>query len=223
MDAFLQDFRFGFRMLARSSGFTTVVVLSLALGIGANTAIFSLIDTVLLKMLPVSNPEELVLLGDASSYPAFVDFRDRNQVFSGLLAFVGLLRFSVEANGQSEVALGQLVSGNYYSVLGIKAILGRTLTAEDNKIPGGHPVAVISYAYWQRRFGLDPSVVGKPIRVNGTPFTLIGVTPPEFFGLKPGRSPDISVPIMMQPQMWKDPGHGSHDGQSDESNHRHPA
>src|SRR5438093_1021065 len=157
MDAFLQDFRFGFRMLARSSGFTTVVVLSLALGIGANTAIFSLIDTVLLKMLPVSNPEELVLLGDASSYPAFVDFRDRNQVFSGLLAFVGLLRFSVEANGQSEVALGQLVSGNYYSVLGIKAILGRTLTAEDDKIPGGHPVAMISYAYWQRRFGLDPS------------------------------------------------------------------
>jgi len=201
-----QDIVFGMRLLARNFGVTATVVLSLALGIGANAAIFSVVDAVLFRMLPVRNAEELVLLEDGSfSYPVFLHFRDHNQAFSGLLASAGVIRLSVEVNGQSELAEGQFVSGNYYSVLGTTAIVGRTLTEEDD-VPGGHAVAVISHAYWNRRFGLDYSVIGKPISLNGIPFTIVGVTAPEFFGFKPGSSPDISVPIVTQPDIWKDVG-----------------
>jgi len=232
----LNDLRYAFRMLLKSPGFTGVAVLTLALGIGANTAIFSLIDAVMLKMLPVQNAEQLVLLNWASpkwatgiltnlsgnywtddsgrftstsfSYPAFRRIHDQNQVLSAVFAFADL-GLNVNIDGQAELAAGQLVSGDYYRGLGIQAILGRTITAEDEKASGETPVAVISYGYWKRRFGLDPSVVGKSVNLNGVPFTIIGVTPAEFFGVQPGSSPDISIPITLQPQVatrWSSAG-----------------
>src|SRR5215510_6761316 len=204
-----QDMRYAARMLLKHPGFTCVAALTLALGIGANTAIFSLIDAVLLKMLPVKNPERLVLLRHANSrgtentfaYRTYEQFRDQNQVFSGLLAYHSL-RLTVSVDGQPEPAVaGQLVSGNYYSVLGAPAALGRTIVPDDDRAPGESPVCVISFNYWQRRFAGDPAVVGKTIHLSGAPLTIIGVTPPEFFGLDVGRSMDISVPLMMRQQV----------------------
>jgi predicted permease len=204
-----QDLRFGLRMLLKNPGFTIVAALTLALGIGANTAIFSLIDAVLLRMLPVTNPERLVLLRHANSrgtentfaYRTYEQFRDQNQVLSGVLAYQAL-RMTVSVNGQMEPAVaGQLVSGNYYSVLGVNAALGRTILPDDDRAPGETPVCVISHNYWQRRFGGDLAVVGKIIHLRGAPFTIIGVTPPEFFGLEVGSSLDISVPLTMQQQV----------------------
>ncbi len=204
-----QDLRYGARMLLKHRGFTCVAMLTLALGIGANTAIFSLIDAVLLKMLPVNNPERLVLLGRALGagtvtqfpYRAYKQIRDQNEALSGLLAYHAL-RLSVSVDGQPEPAVaGQLVSGNYYSVLGVNAALGRTIAPDDDRAPGESPVCVISHNYWRRRFAGDPAVVGKTIHIGGAPFTIVGVTRPEFFGLEVGSSLDISVPLMMQQQV----------------------
>jgi predicted permease len=203
------DLRYALRTLRRNPGFAVVAVLTLALGIGANTAIFSLIDAVLLKMLPVNNPERLALLthgdspdaGTRFAYSQYKRLRDQNQVFSGLLAYFPL-RLTVSVDGQPEPAVaGQLVSGNYYSVLGVNAALGRTIIPDDDRAPGASPVCVISYNYWRRRFAGAPAIVGKTIHLSGSPFTIIGVTPPEFFGLEVGSSLDISVPLMMQPQV----------------------
>ena len=195
-----QDLRYALRVLAKSPAFTFVVVLSLALGIGANTAIFSLIDAALLKMLPVKDPGQLVQFKSMDywfPYPAFQKFRDRNQVFSGVFAFTSIGNVDFEVNGQGAIAKGQIVSGNYFSMLGVKAILGRAITPDDDKVAGASPVAVISYDYWQRRFALDPGVIGKKVVLNNSPFTIIGVTAPEFFGLEPGDRIDVSVPITM--------------------------
>src|SRR5262249_5753439 len=195
--------------LLKHPGFTYVAALTLALGIGANTAIFSLIDAVLLKTLPVNNPERLVLLGRALGgrngvqfpYRTYRQIRDQNEVLSGLLAYHPL-RLSVSVDGQPEPAVaGQLVSGNYYSVLGVNAALGRMIAPDDDRAPGESPVCVISYNYWSRRFAGDPAVLGKTIHIGGAPFTIVGVTPPEFFGLEVGRSLDVSVPLMMQQQV----------------------
>ena len=202
----LQDLHYGVRMLAKNPGFTAVAVLTLALGIGANTAMFSIIDTVLLRMLPVKDPERLVLLQypdhqggfNSFSYRAFECLRDQNSVLSGIFGTTMPERLAVSVDGEGELVRGQIVSGGYYSTLGVKAALGRTITTEDDKISEGPSVAVISYAYWKRRFNLAPSVVGKRIAINGFPFTIIGVTPPEFFGLMYGYSPDITAPISMQ-------------------------
>jgi predicted permease len=210
-----QDLNYGTRVLRRSPGFTFVAVITLALGIGANTAIFSVIDAVLLKMLPVKNPEQLVLLKHSDSratiipfhYGAYKQFRDHNDVFSGVLAYHPL-RLTVSVDNQPEPAVaGQLVSGNYFAVLGVNAAPGRTIFQEDDRAAGEHPVCVISYNYWQRRFAGDPAVVGKTIHISNAPFTIIGVTPPEFFGLEVGSSMDISVPLTMQQQVM--PGIGS--------------
>jgi predicted permease len=191
-------------MLQKSPVFSAVAVLSLALGIGANTAIFSLIDAVLLKMLPVASPQRLVVFqmsGDGFSYPDYKLIRDTNTVFTGVLGY-SPARLNVRIDGQLEPAgTGQLVTGNYYSVLGVRAILGRTLEPDDDRTPGAHPVAVISYAFWQRRFNRDPGVLRRTIEIAGLPYTIVGVTPPEFFGLEVGRAPDITVPVMMQPQV----------------------
>jgi predicted permease len=204
-----QDLRFGARVLMKSRSFTLIAVLTLGLGIGANTAIFSLIDAVLLKLLPVNEPEQLILLsqsgyrgpGDGFAYGSYLRLRDHNETLSGVLAYHPL-RLLVGIDGQTEPAIsGQLVTGNYYSVLGVGAALGRTIMPEDDRMLGGHPVCVISYAYWQRRFAGNPSVLGKTIHLGGTPFTIIGVTPPEFFGLEIGMRADISVPVMMQTQV----------------------
>jgi len=210
-DEMFQDLRFGIRLLWKNPGFTAVAALSLALGIGANTAIFSLVDAVLLKTLPVKSTEQLVLLDAFNqrgerrnfSYQVFEQLRVRTQFFSGVLAALdGTSRMEVSDPGSgawTEQAEVQLVSGEYFQVLGVNAVVGRTLTAADNQTPGAHPVAVLSYGFWQRRFAGDVSVIGKSITLKAHPFTIIGVTPPAFFGEAVGRAPDIWAPLMMQP------------------------
>src|SRR5437016_7236984 len=202
-----QDLRYATRMLLRTPIFTSVAVLSLALGIGANTAIFSLIDAVLFESLPVRHPDQLVLLwekavrSDAAplSYPLYSHIRDHNPVFSGVVAFHAFAGWNVNTNGETEPMTGQFASGNYFSVLGIRAATGRIFSADDDRIPGGHPVAVISYGFWKRKFALDRAAVGKVIRIFGHPFTIIGVTPPEFFGTQAGLLPEVTVPLTVQP------------------------
>ncbi len=205
----MQDARYGLRTLRRSPGFTAVAVLSLALGIGANTAIFSLVDPIVIKLLPVKNPEQLVVLytvdqqgavRERFSYPMFEQLRARTQVFSGIFATNYVDRVEMigpEPGNRTEEAILQLVSGEYFQVLEVNAVLGRTLTTADNQTPGAHPVAVLSYRFWQRRFAGDVSVIGKVIALNNQPLTIIGVTAPEFFGTRFGKSPDIWAPLMM--------------------------
>src|SRR5215475_3676429 len=207
-----QDLRYGLRILRKSPGFTAVVALTLALGIGANTAMFSLIDALLLKDLPVRQPEELVLLSRSFSYPGIRILREYDQVTTGLVAFTPV-RLGVSIAGQVEpAALGHLVSGNYFSVLGVNPILGRLIGADDDRAPGAHPVAVISHGYWRRQFGSDPAILGKTISLAGMPFTIIGVTPPEFFGVVVGDSPEIFAPVMMAPQLMPAGGPLSEEG-----------
>src|SRR5215510_3243440 len=206
VDTLLQDVRYGLTMLRRNPGFTFVVVLLLALGIGANTAIFSVVDAVLLNRLPVKDPEQLVLLshtGDPSdgldnfSNSYYERIREQSQVIAGLVAYRPV-RLTVDVDGQPEPAInGQIVNGEYFQVLGVNALLGRMLTPEDDREIGAHPVCVISHNYWQRRFARDPGVIGKTIHLGGYPFTVVGVTPPEFFGLEVGSSMDISAPLTM--------------------------
>ena len=213
-----QDLRYGLRTLRKSPGFTVVAAITLALGIGANTAMFNLIDAVILKDLPVRQPEELVLLsGHGSEFPepakwsyrGFTLLREYDQVSAGLAAYTPV-RIGVSLAGQVEPAApGHLVSGAYFSVLGVNPILGRLIGNEDDRAPGAHPVVVISHGYWRRRFGGDLGVIGKTISLAGMPFTIIGVTPPEFFGVEVGSSPDIFAPIMMAPQFIDAPPRSS--------------
>ena len=187
-------------------------MLSLALGIGANTAIFTLVDQVLLRLLPVKNPEQLVLLRGRGnhygsnngryklSFPMYEDFRDHNEVFSGMFCRWDTA-FSISADGKTERVYGEAVSGTFFPVLGVGAALGRVLTPDDDRTPGGHPVAVISYRYWLARFGSDPGVIGKKIMINGYPFTIIGVSQAGFEGLDPTVSPSVRVPVMMKAQL----------------------
>jgi predicted permease len=201
-----QDVRYGLRMLARSPGFTAVVILTLALGIGANAAIFSMVNAVLLKSLPVQKPEELVILkysdpqsgqlNEDFSYPMYQAIRDKNKSFSGVLARSGV-DLNLGYSGQSEQLYGELVSGNYFATLGVRPWLGRLFTEDDDRVPGAHPVAVLSYGYWQRRFGSDPSIVGKKLILNAKPMTVIGVAAPGFYGTELARDPGIRVPMMM--------------------------
>ncbi|MCI0419800.1 MAG: ABC transporter permease [Acidobacteria bacterium] len=208
----VQDLRYGLRTLRKSPGFTVVAVISLALGIGANTAIFSLVDPILIKSLPVTNPEQLVVLKPVNqrgateddytfavfSYPIFEQLRARTQVFSGVFATPGQALVEMlgpEPGNQTEAVNLQLVSGEYFQVLGVNAVLGRTLTTADDQTPGAHPVAVLSYRFWQRRFAGEVSVVGKVITLKNQPLTIIGVTAPEFFGTELGEAPDIWAPL----------------------------
>jgi predicted permease len=216
MGTLMQDIRYGLRMLARSPGFTTIAVLTLALGIGANTAIFSLTDQVLLRLLPVAHPEQLVVLrspgpnpghtssdGDDAasfSYPMYKDLRDRNQAFSGLLARYAVA-LNVSARGATERTDGELVSGNYFHVLGVKPALGRIFTPDDETAPGANSVAVLSYGYWTRRFGDDPSILNKQLDVNGTALTVVGVACSGFGGIQVGQAPDVFIPVTMKPMM----------------------
>jgi len=209
MATLLQDLRYAVRTLRKSPLFVSVAVLSLALGIGANTAIFTLISQLILQYLPVRHPEELALLTargrhygsnsgpNALSYPMYQDFRDKNQVFSGMFCRHGET-MSAGFKGRTELASVEMVSGNYFPVLGVRAALGRVFTASDDLMQGGHPLAVLSYGYWQARFGGDRSVVGKKIVVNGYPLTIVGVSQRGFNGVEPGSSPQIRVPITMQ-------------------------
>src|SRR5262245_34678721 len=208
IDTIVHDVRYGLRMLLKNPGFTFIATLTLALGIGANTAIFSLIDAVLLKPLPVERPEQLYFIqsvgtglpdGSAPHYSCFERFRDQSQSFTGIAAVSGM-EPRLKIDGQLEEVRGQVVSGNYFSLLGVKALLGRTFSPADDSVPckGGPDglVAVISYNCWTRRFGRNPAVIGKVIQLGNDPVTIIGVAPPGFYGLVPGREVDISLAMM---------------------------
>jgi predicted permease len=212
---FWQDVRYGLRMLAKNPGFTAVAILTLALGIGANTAIFSLMDQIMLRRLPVKSPDELVILrspgrgeghvwsdGDGAqsfSYPAYKGLRDCTAV-SGMLA-----RFafdaSIASHGETERGLGELVSGNYFDVLGVHPAFGRLFTADDDRVQSSHPYVILSHAYWMQHFGGDPGILNQTLLVNNTPLTVIGVAQKGFDGIQVGQTPDIFVPMMMKPQM----------------------
>jgi predicted permease len=203
-----QDLRYAVRMLRKSPAFTAIAVLSLALGIGANTAIFSLINAVLLQALPVQHPEQLVRLTRADlrnprstsfPYPFYRELRDHSAVFSGVLCQTGM-EPSLSVDGSTERVSGELVSGNYFDVLGVKPYIGRLLTQDDDRA-GGPPVAVLSYGFWQRRFGGDPGIVGRTIDLNTIPVTVLGVSPLSFDGLEIGQPTDVRAPLAMQPQM----------------------
>jgi predicted permease len=207
-----KDLRFALRTLARSPMFTAVAVLSLALGIGANTSIFSLLYQVLYRSLPVRDPGSLIVLhvDDHSpgwttsdnnqsvfSYPMYRDLRDRNRVFSGFIARSGA-PVSVSWNGQTERARAEIVSGNLFDVLGVRALLGRTLTAEDDGAPEAHPVVMLSHAYWIHRFAGDAGILNQKVVINGHPMMVIGVAPAGFRGILSGEHPEVFVPIAMK-------------------------
>jgi hypothetical protein len=203
------DLRYAWRTLRRNPGFTMVALLSLALGIGANTAIFSVMDALLLKMIPVKNPEQMVMGRSQLSFPAFQKIRDRNQVFDGMFTIWFLIPASVRIGEEAEQATGQMVSADYFPTLGVGAAFGRVFSRDDDQIPGvggpQGPVAVISDTYWKRRFDRDPAVLGKVITLNGVAVTIIGVTPPGFFGTVPTLAPEITVPIALQPRISPSP------------------
>jgi predicted permease len=229
MENLLQDIRFGLRTLGKNPGFTIVAILTLALGIGANAAIFSLTDQVLLRLLPVERPGELVVLtspgvnhgrvrsdiegGPSFSYPLYKDLRDRNEVFAGLLASF-YVQVNVAAQDQSQLADGVLVSGNYFQVLGVRPFLGRVFNAQDETAPSANPVTVLSYGYWTRHFGSDPNILNKQLAVNGNSLTVVGVARPGFTGVQVGLVPDVYIPITMKAQMTP-----NWDGLADRNDH----
>ena len=205
METLLHDLRYGTRQLLKHRAFTILAIISLALGIGANTAIFSLVNTVLLRPLPVKEPSRLIEVYGAlhngadftiQSYLNYKDYRDRNDVFSGLFVY-RIVVSSLSHNGSNERAWGFLASGNYFDVLGVKPILGRGFLPEEDQTPGSHPVAVLSYACWQHRFAGDPSIVGRTILLNNHTFTIIGVAPKGFIGTEVAYAPEFWTPMMM--------------------------
>ena len=219
MNSLWQDIRYGLRMLAKNPGFTTIAVITLALGIGANTAIFSLMNQVLLRRLPVQNPSELVILhnpgpqtgrvssdGDETesfSYLMYMGLRDRSANFCSMLARSSFSA-SIASQGQTERARGELVSGNYFEVLGVPPALGRVFTLDDDRVPGAEPYVVLSHSYWQRRFAGDPSVLNRTLLINNVEMTVVGVSRAGFYGVQIGQLADVFVPVMMAPQMDSD-------------------
>src|SRR6266481_2235173 len=210
MHALWQDVRYGLRMLAKHPGFTAIAILTLALGIGANTAIFSLLNQILLRQLPVKNPGELSLLrspgpksGDVSeifSYPLYKGLAKNTSVFDGVIARYSFSA-SISNHGQTDLGSGELVSGNYFQTLGVGAAVGRVLMPEDDVVPGGHAVVVLSHAYWAQHFGADAGVLNKTILVNNTEMTIVGVAQAGFAGIQVGQTPNLFVPMMMKGQM----------------------
>jgi predicted permease len=198
-----QDLRYGARLLWISPGFTAVAVITLALGIGANTAIFTLLDKVMIRTLPVEAPDRLVTFvsnADAEpaivSHPLYTDLRGRTDVWSGVAAYLQR-PFSISDGTRNERIIGQFTSGNYFDVLGVRPALGRFFLPEEDRTPGSSPVAVISHGLWVRRFGGDPAVIGKKISVNGRAYTVIGIAPAEFTGVTRGTTSDAYVPATM--------------------------
>jgi predicted permease len=223
MESLIKDLKYGFRGLLKRKGFAAIAVLTLALGIGANTAIFTLVNAVMLKSLPVSHPEQLVLFSDTTgegtsthdtpmtgewkrfSYPSYLYFRNHNESFQDIAAFrSGESRLSVrraETQGAAATrASGHLVSGNYFPLLGVGALRGRLLTPDDDK-PNAPPAAVMSYRFWEQELNRDPSVVGQTFIINGTNFTVVGITPQEFFGTRVRKAPDFWLPLAFHPQV----------------------
>jgi hypothetical protein len=205
MERLLHDVRYGLRQLLKHPVFTILAVVSLALGIGANTAIFSLVNAVLLRPLPVKDSSQLIEVYGAlhngadftlQSYLNYKDYRDRNDVFSGLFIY-RIVVSSLSHNGSNERVWGFLASGNYFDVLGVKPMLGRAFLPEEDQTAGAHPVAVLSYPCWQKRFGADPAIVGRTILLNNHTFTVIGVAPKGFFGTEVAYAPEFWVPVTM--------------------------
>jgi predicted permease len=213
MTSALADARYALRSWAKSPGFTLIAVASIGLGIGVTTAIFTLVDQVLLRRLPVKSPDELVQVtfegsrygsnwGDGSelSYPMYTALRDQNQVFSGMFSRFGF-EFQVGESVQPERVAGELVSGSYFPVLGVRPALGRLLAEDDDRVPGGHPVAVLSHAFWTSRFGAEPEAVGRSLVVNGRTYAIVGVTEPGFEGIELGRQTQVFVPLSMKAEV----------------------
>lgn len=215
-----QDLRYALRQFGKNPAFTLMAVLTLAVGIGATTAIFSLINAVLLRMLPVEKPQQLVLLGSGHwmgvnaafpdrdtelfSYPFYREFQLKNEVFSGVAAIQSLpsnVYATVGGATNAEPVSARLVSGTYFSMLGVTPLAGRVLSDADDQTAGAHPVAVASYAWWSRRFGRGSSIIGKPVTIGSTVYSIIGVTPPHFSGTTVGESPDLWIPLAMQAQI----------------------
>ncbi len=208
MSTLIQDLRYALRTFGRAPGFTAVTLLTITLGIGANTAMFSFANAILLRSLPVQEPDQLVAISsydadlDANtsfSYPLYRDLRDRGTVVSGILARGGQ-SFSVSDGNTSQLVYGELISGNYYEVLGVQPAAGRLMTAEDDRAQSP-AVAVLSYAFWQRQFGGDRAVVGRDFLINGYKATVVGITPKAFHGTNPGVEPELWLPLSTAPQM----------------------
>lgn len=196
------DLRYGLRILLKSPIFTAVAVLTLTLGIGANTMIFSLVNALLFRPLAaVQEPDQLTYLSGSYSYPDYEYLRDHNEVFTGLLAQGGTTSLNLNTGGLPELVVGELVTANFFSVLGVTPAMGRTFIPEEDHQPGAHPVVVFSYGLWQRRFGSDEDIIGKTVQLNGLTFTIIGVMPRVFIGDEVGKQRDVWVPMMMQAQI----------------------
>ena len=201
---FWKDVRYGWRSLRRSPAFSAIAIASLALGIGANTALFSLINAVLLRPTPAANPAELVQVFsgekdspyEGMSYPSYLDVRDRNGIFTGTAAY-GIREFKLSDPGDLELIWGEAVSSNYFDVLGVTPQAGQLFSRTDDRVPGSNPAVVISHGLWQRRFNADPSLIGKTIRLNNHPLTVVGVAPREFTGMMRGMATQIWVPVTM--------------------------
>jgi len=203
LETLLQDMRYGARMLLKHKGLTAVAVLSLGFGIGVNVAIFSLTEAFLWRGLPAADHDRLftVIRGDGSgnplSYPEYLDYRDRNHVFSGIAA-IDRAMLAFGAGERSEVVVGEFVTGNYFDVLGVPMAQGRAFSLEEDRTPGASPVTVVSYDFWQRRFGGDPQLVGKNITFNNQSFTVIGITAAGFVGAFVPTRAEVWVPMTMR-------------------------
>ncbi|HEV2214757.1 MAG TPA: ABC transporter permease, partial [Terracidiphilus sp.] len=232
MHQLFQDIRYALRKLRRSPAFTATVILTLALGIGANAAVFTLFDQAMLRMLPVRQPRQLgrflwtgAFRGSMSSfggdghnyfsYPMYKDLRDQNQVFAGILA-ADRCSVGLSWNNQAENEDAEVVTGNYFQLLGVRPTVGRLLTPQDDTAPGANPVAVLSYNYWKTRFAADPKVVGQSVLVNGHPFTILGVAPAGFDSAIGGYRPGVFVPMSMEAAAmpWRVPLDDLHNRQS---------
>ena len=210
------DLRYTFRSFRKNSGFTAIAVLSLALGIGANTAVFSLLDQVILRSLPVRDPGQLVLFtangprrGSVNtnyddtftfSYPMYLDFRDRAPDLSGAIAWFPIAA-SLSMSGQTERVSANLVSGNFFEVLGTGMSIGRPIVPDDTRAIGTNPIVVLSHGFWRQRFGGDPGILNRRVLINGQPLTVVGVTAPGFEGVAMGEAPAVFVPLTMKPQL----------------------
>jgi len=196
------DLRYSLKWLARSPGFAAVAILSLAIGIGFNSALFSIVDALLLRPLPVAAPDRIVDIytrgedGDryaTSSYPDYLDFRSRNEVFSGVMGYSPSIA-ALKTGDRSRMALGEVVTGNYFQVLGVGAALGRTLLPDDDR-PGAPRVAMLSHRAWQREYARDPGVLGRTLLIHGQSYTIVGVAPEAFTGMLPMLQPELWTPV----------------------------
>ncbi len=214
MQKLWQDLRYGVRTFIKAPGFTLVAVLSIALGIAANTTVFTVVNAMLFKPMPVAEPDRLVALYTSEpnsamphsfSFPDYKDYRDHNDVFSDLFVHYGVSVSLKNRDDKAELIWGELVTGNYFTGLGVRPAIGRTLTPDDDRTPGGHPLTILNHAFWQSRFGGDPNIVGRIVRLNGHDYTVIGVARQGFSGTRfLGYIPDVWLPFSMHAQVVRE-------------------